>query len=284
MSEAAISRFLPPAFKADRPLVVIAGRGQYPFATVAAARRAGVPTRLIAFDGETSESLWEDFSDNERARIKVGQVGHMLKALQQMGAASAIMAGQITPRRLFKGLHPDLKAVKLLATLKVRNAETIFGALAEEINAVGVQLLDARAFLDSELADADWMVKGRYLPDAETLAHGRQIVREMARLDVGQGVVVARGTVLAVEAFEGTDPMLQRAGSFGANDPLFVKGSKPQQDTRFDVPVFGRRTLEVMASAGIAAAALEAGKTLMLEKDKVLAEAARLKLTLLGYT
>lgn len=280
---ASSSRFLPADYQADRPLAVIAGRGHYPVATVEAARAMGVPVRLIAFEGETLDSLWDTFPEGDRSRIKVGQVGHMLKSLQSLNAGSAIMAGQITPRRLFKGLHPDVKAVRILASLKERNAETIFGAIAKEISGIGIELLDARAFLDHYLANAGTMAKGKYVPDADTLEHGLRIAREIARLDVGQGIVVSRGTVLAVEAFEGTDPMLKRAGTFDAKETLFVKSQKPGQDTRFDVPVFGLRTLEVMADAGIAAAALEAGSTILLEKDKVLDEAKKRKITLLGY-
>jgi UDP-2,3-diacylglucosamine hydrolase len=117
----------------------------------------------------------------------------------------------------------------------------------------------------------------------ETLAHGARLAREVARLDIGQSVVVSSGTVIAVEAFEGTDAMLRRAGGFGADAPLFVKTAKPKQDFRFDVPVFGRGTLEVMREAKISAAALEAGATLILEKSAVLAEARAAGIQLLGY-
>jgi UDP-2,3-diacylglucosamine hydrolase len=142
------SRFLPDGFDASRPVVVIAGRGLYPKITVDTLRQAGRPVRLIAFDGETAPELVESFPPAERVTILVGQLGHMLKALRRLEAGSAIMAGQIRPRRLFQGLHPDLKAITLLATLKERNAATIFGAIAREIEAIGVRLLDARAFLD----------------------------------------------------------------------------------------------------------------------------------------
>nr|WP_267908216.1 LpxI family protein [Cerasicoccus arenae] len=127
------------------------------------------------------------------------------------------------------------------------------------------------------------MVKRKFLPDGDTLDHGVKIAREMARLDVGQGVVVNRGSVIAVEAFEGTDAMLQRAGSFGAKETLFVKTVKPHQDYRFDVPVFGEQTLDVMAQAGIRAAALEADNVIMLDKDAVLASAKKQGVTLIGF-
>ncbi len=251
--------------------------------TVRRLRDAGVPVRLIAFEGETRQDLFESFPADERAMIKVGQVGHLLKALKGFGARSALMVGQITPRRLFDGLHPDFKAVTLLAKLKVRNAESIFGALADEMRKQDCELLDARAFLDDQMASGGVMTTGKFQPDADSLAHGVKIAREMARLDVGQGVVVSRGTVVAVEAFEGTDEMLRRAGGFGAKETVFVKTVKPRQDYRFDVPVFGAQTLEVMAEAGIRAAALEANNVIILDKESVLNEARKCGVTLLGF-
>jgi UDP-2,3-diacylglucosamine hydrolase len=127
------------------------------------------------------------------------------------------------------------------------------------------------------------MTGGRQKVAPDVLAFGVRMAREVARLDIGQSVVVSEGTVVAVEAFEGTDAMLRRAGSLEARDPLFVKTSKPGQDFRFDVPVFGRGTLAVMREAGLAAAALAAGATLILEKDAVLAEARDAGIQLIGY-
>ncbi|MGF1449712.1 MAG: LpxI family protein [Opitutales bacterium] len=278
------SRFLPPDFDPARPVAIIAGQRRYPILLHAQLSAAGIPTRLVAFEGETEEALWNTFPDGERIRIKVGQVGHMLKALKKLGAGYAVMAGQITPRRLFKGLHPDLKAIRMLAALKQRNAETIFGALAAEIQKRGIAMLDARAGLDAHLASPGFMVKGKRMPDAESLAFGQQIARDCARLDIGQGVVVARGTVLAVEGFEGTDVMLERAGTFGARDALFVKTVKPRQDYRFDVPVFGLRTLEAMQRAGLHAAALHAEQVIVLDRPQVLDAAKAAGITLLGFT
>jgi UDP-2,3-diacylglucosamine hydrolase len=277
------SRFLPTDFNPARPVAVIAGRGLYPQLTVRALRHAGVPVRLIAFVDETAPDLVDTFPTAERETIKVGQLGHLLKALRSFEAGAAIMAGQIRPRRLFEGLHPDWKAIAILASLKERNAATIFGAIAKEMENIGVHLLDARAFLDHQLAEVGVMTGGRRQVDEETLAFGVRLAREMARLDVGQGVVVSGGTVIAVEAFEGTDAMLRRAGQLGAKDPLFVKTPKPDQDFRFDVPVFGRSTIAVMREAGITQAALAAESTLILEKDIALAEARIAGIQLLGY-
>lgn len=262
---------------------MIAGQGIYPILVANAIREAGVPLRLIAFEEETKPELVSSVPEAERAMIRVGQLGHMLKALKRLDAGYALMAGQITPKRLFKGLHPDLKAARLLLSLKRRNAETIFGAIAEEIEKLGISLLDARSFLDGQLATKGCMT-GRSFPiDPEYVEHGVQIARECARLDIGQGCVVRKGTVLAVEAFEGTDEMLRRAGTFKADGALFVKTVKAHQDYRFDVPCFGLRTLETMREAGLEAAALEAGRVILLDRPAVVAQARSWGISLLGF-
>lgn len=277
------SAYLPKDFDSRRPIVLIAGRGQYPAITAAAVRRAGVPLRLVAMDDETSPELIASFPEQERITLNVGQVGKMLSALKDFGAGYALMAGQVKPKKLFHGLTPDLKAAQILFSLKRRNAETIFGAIAAEIEKIGVTLLDARAFIDDQLADAGTMTGRKFPIEPEYLEHGIHIAREIARLDIGQGCVVRKGTVIAVEAFEGTDEMLRRAGSFKTDETLFVKTVKAKQDFRFDVPVFGLRTLEVMHEAGLGAAALEAGKVIVLDKPAVLAQARAWGIALHGF-
>jgi UDP-2,3-diacylglucosamine hydrolase len=278
-----VSAFLPPSFDARRPLALIAGQGLYPQLVARAARAAGVPLKLIAFEEETAPELVASFTDADRRVLRVGQLGAMLKALRDFDAGYALMAGQITPRRLFKGLHPDLKATKILLGLKRRNAETIFGAIAQEIELLGIALLDARAFLDDQLATAGCMTGRKFPIEHEYLNHGVQIARECARLDIGQGCVVRKGTVLAVEAFEGTDEMLRRAGGFKTDEALFVKTVKARQDWRFDVPCFGQRTLETMREARLTAAALEAGKVIVLDRPAVIEQARTWGISLFGF-
>jgi DUF1009 family protein len=278
-----LSAYLPAGFNAKRPLALIAGQGTYPQLVAAAVRRAGVPFRLIAFDEETPPELIASVPEDERRTLLVGQLGKMLKALKEFDAGYAIMAGQITPRRLFKGLHPDLKATQILFSLKRRYAETIFGAIAREISDIGVELLDARAFLDDHLATKGPMT-GRSFPIGEDyVSHGVTIARECAKLDIGQGCVVRKGTVLAVEAFEGTDEMIRRAGTFKTDEALFVKTVKAKQDYRFDVPCFGKKTLETMREAGITSAALQAGSVIILDRPAVLAQAKTWGISLLGF-
>lgn len=278
-----LSAFLPVDFNPKRPVALIAGQGVYPVLVADAIRRAGVPIRLIAFEEETRPDLIDSFPEDHRRVIQVGQLGKMLSTLKHYEAGYALMAGQITPRRLFKGLHPDLKAAQILFSLKRRNAETIFGAIAAEIEKIGVHLLDARSFLDDQLASAGCMTGKKFAIDSDYVAHGVQIARECARLDIGQGCVVRKGTVLAVEAFEGTDAMIRRAGEFKTDEALFVKTVKARQDYRFDVPCFGLKTLETMREAGLKAAAVETDRVILLDKPAVIAQAKSWGIQLLGF-
>lgn len=278
-----LSAYLPAHFDASRPIGLIAGQGIYPLLVAQAAKARGVQVKLIAFEEETSPELIEFIPETDRRILLVGQLGKMLKALGDFDCGYSLMAGQITPRRLFKGLHPDIKAARILLSLKRRNAETIFGAIAAEIINIGVQPLDARAFLDDQLA-SDGCMTGRDFPIRQDyVEHGVHIARECARLDIGQGCVVRKGTVLAVEAFEGTDEMLRRAGNFKTDQALFIKTVKTGQDYRFDVPCFGLRTLETMREAGLNAAALETGKVIMLDKPAVIQQARTWGISLLGF-
>jgi UDP-2,3-diacylglucosamine hydrolase len=277
-----LSAFLPPDFDPRRPVALIAGQGRYPALVAESIRAAGVPARLIAMEEETAPELQASFPEADRASIKVGQVGAMLKALKKFGAGYALMAGQVSPRRLFSGLHPDLKALAILATLKRRNAETIFGAIAKEIEEIGVRLLDARAFIDAHLATAGQMTRKKLPIDRDYVEHGLHIARECARLDIGQGCVVRKGTVLAVEAYEGTDEMIRRAGTLKTDECLYVKTVKARQDYRFDVPCFGLKTLESLDTANIRAAVLEAGRVILIDKPAVLERANQLGIALHG--
>ena len=265
-----ISKFLPTDFDKSAKIAILAGKGAYPSLLKDRLDAAGIPNALMAFEGETAPELWERFDDSQRACANVGQLGHLLKNLKKVGARYAIMAGQITPKKLFKGMKPDLKAILVLATLKRKNAETIFGAIADQLQKIGVDMLDARAFLDDSLAPKGFFCGANMkniLP--EHIEHAMHIARECARLDIGQGCVVSRGTVLAVEAFEGTDAMLERAATFGAKDCIFAKTVKPNQDYRFDVPVIGERTMRKLAAADIKNVVVEADKVIVLEKNKV---------------
>lgn len=276
------SQFLPSDFT-SKAIGLIAGKGRYPILLAERIRKAGIPLRVVSFHGETDTEWVSQLPKGEHIQIKVGQLGKLLKSLKKLDCSYAIMAGQITPRRLFHGLHPDLKALKILNSLKQKNAETIFGAISSEIELIDIQMLDARSFLDDQLASEGLMTAGKLSAEPDYIQHGIQIAKGAADLDIGQGAVVRKGTVLAVEAYEGTDPMLQRAGTFKTDGLIFVKTVKRKQDYRFDVPVFGERTLDMMDAAGIRTAALEVDRVLILDKESLLLKAKKLKIELFGY-
>lgn len=278
-----LSQFLPHAFDPRRSIAIIAGKDFYPRLTFESIQRHGIEVFLIGFEGETSQDLISQFPSDRVEIIKVGQLGRLIRSIRRARVGYAIMVGQITPRRLFRGLHPDLKALKILKNLKQINAHSIFGAIAGEIENVGVTLLDARSFLDQEITEEGVMVGRLPVLIKDHITHGIQIAKKCSHMNIGQGVVIRKGTVMAVEAFEGTDEMLHRAGKFKADRMIFIKTSRPSQDFRFDVPVFGLTTLKVMHSSKINIACLEAGKTIILEKSKVLDCASKWGICLYGF-
>lgn len=262
-------------------LFLIAGNGTYPFLIARGARAAGVEKIVVAaFEGETSPDLADEV--DEMIWMKVGQVGKLLTAARKSGIAHGIMAGQIAPKNLFD-LRPDFKALILLATLKERNADSLFSTLASELEKAGVTLLPATTFLEESLVTPGWIAGPKLGKRAlETVLFGHGIAKEVSRLDIGQTVIVKNGTVLAVEGFEGTNETIKRGGMLGRGNACMVKVSKPNHDMRFDVPVIGTKTLETAGKAGIKIIALEAGCTLLLEKEKLLPAAEALGITLWG--
>lgn len=264
-------------------LFLIAGNGTYPPFAVQGAREAGVKRIVVAaFEGETDPALAALV--DELHWMRVGQLGRMIDAAKKSGATASMMAGQIAPKHLFD-LRPDVRALVLIATLRERNAETLFGAIAAEMEKIGVPLLPATSFLEKHLASEGLIAgpkpKPRLLDD---IAFGLRIAKEVSRLDIGQTVVVKRGTVLAVEGFDGTDATIKRGGKLGQGDAVVVKVSKPRQDMRFDVPVIGPRTLETAAAAGVNAIAVETGRTLLLQEDQLRKLATQHHITLWGIT
>jgi len=264
-------------------LFLIAGSGDYPALVIASARAAGVKKIAVAaFEGETNKAL-EPFVD-EMYWMKVGQLGKLLDAAKKSGARHALMAGQLAPNNLFD-LRPDLRALVLLAKLKRRNAETLFGEVANQLDKAGLELVSAVTFLEDHMAPAGHIAgpkpKARVVED---LHYGFQIAKETSRLDIGQTVVVKNGTVLAVEAFEGTNDCIRRGGALGREKAVMVKVTKPNQDMRFDVPVVGDQTITVANEAKVKAIAVEANCTLLLDRPKVCAAAEAAGITLYGIS
>jgi UDP-2,3-diacylglucosamine hydrolase len=262
-------------------LGIIAGNGIYPQVLAQAARSAGVRKIVaVAFSGETDPKLGERV--DEIYWLRVGQLNRMLSTLRDAGITSVIMAGQIAPKNLFD-LRPDWKALLLLARLKRRNAESIFAAIAGELSKVGIEILPATSFLDQFLA-IPGLIAGPKLSrrEEDDINFGWEIAKQISRLDIGQTVLVKNGTVLAVEAFEGTNEALQRGGMLAGKDAVMVKVAKPNQDLRFDVPVIGPDTLRLAAKVAVRVIAVEAGKTLLLEKESLIDLAERSRISLIA--
>src|SRR5881409_2741964 len=249
-------------------LGIIAGNGVYPRLLADAAQKAGVKKiAAAAFSGETDPVLAEHVDLIEWMRV--GQLNRLLKFFNQNKVHHAIMAGQIAPKNLFD-LRPDLKALMLLGKLKERNAESIFAAIADELAKIDVELLPATTFIEDSLVPAG-LVAGAKLSrqEEEDVDLGWKTAKEIARLDIGQTVIVNNGTVVAVEAFEGTNEAMKRGGALAREGAIMVKVSKPEQDMRFDVPVIGVETIRIAAEARVRVIAVEAGKTLLLERDAI---------------
>jgi UDP-2,3-diacylglucosamine hydrolase len=246
-------------------LGIIAGNGVYPRLLAESARRAGVKQIVAAaFSGETDPALAQCVDVIEWMRV--GQLNRLLKFFSERKVHHVIMGGQIAPKNLFD-LRPDWKALLLLGKLKQRNAESIFAAIADELANIDVELLPATTFLEDSLA-LSGLIAGPKLSrhEEEDVDLAWKIAKEISRLDVGQTVIVKNGTIVAVEAFEGTNEAIKRGGALAHKDAVMVKVSKPNQDMRFDVPVIGVETVRVAADAKLRVIAIEAAKTLLLER------------------
>ena len=262
-------------------LGIIAGNGVYPRELAQAARKGGVKKIVAAaFTGETDSSI-EELADAVEW-LRVGQLGKLLKFFRENGVQRVIMAGQIAPKNLFD-LRPDVKALVVLAKLKQRNAESIFTAIADELKKADVDLLPATTFLENDLA-TQGLIAGAKLSriEEDDVDLGWNVAKEIARLDIGQTIIVKNGTVLAVEAFEGTNDAIKRGGALGREGAVMIKVAKPNQDMRFDVPVIGVETIKIAAEAKLRAIAVETRKTLLLERDKVVDLAARSKISIVA--
>lgn len=263
-------------------LGVIAGLGSYPWQLARSAHAQGVKRVVaFAFKGET-ERVIAKYAD-EVVWMHLGSLQALLDAVQAKGVAKLVMAGQIKPTRLFN-LRLDAKALAVLRTLKVRNAHTIFGAIGDELRAIGAELLPAYCFMETEMPAAGTL--GRRAPDEREQADvqlGAKVAKVTSGLEIGQTVVVKEGTVLAVEGFEGTDETILRAGRLGGPGGVVVKVAKLGHDMRFDIPIVGLRTFKMLKKAKISCLAVEAKRTILLERDKLAAEADRLGIAFVAF-
>lgn len=262
-------------------LGIIAGNGVYPRLLADAARKAGVKKIIAAaFTSETDPALEQHVDVLEWMRV--GQLNRLLKFFRVQDIHHAIMAGQIAPKNLFD-LRPDWKALMLLGKLKQRNAESIFAAIAHELANVDVDLLPATTFLEDSLAPSG-LIAGPKLSRQEEadVDLGWKIAKEIARLDIGQTVIVKNGTIVAVEALEGTNEIIKRGGTLARKSAVMVKVAKPNQDMRFDVPVIGVETIRIAAETKLRVIAIESAKTLLLERDAIIDLANRANISIVA--
>jgi len=264
------------------PIGLIAGNRSLPLLFARQARKMGAARIVVvAFEGQTDPGLVELVDDI--IWIKVGQLGKLLAAFQERQVRRCVMLGQIAPSSLFD-LRPDFRAMGLLLRLKEKNAHSIFGALAEELQKGGIELITPIPWLKPLMAPAGFLL-GPSLTETERedVRFGFGIAKEISRLEIGQLVVVKAGTVLAVEGFEGTDKCLARGGELAGRDggAIAVKVAKEQHDMRFDIPCIGPKSLETCAAARIRVLAIEAEKNLVIEQEEVERLAKRHRITVL---
>ncbi|MBU1692922.1 MAG: UDP-2,3-diacylglucosamine diphosphatase LpxI [Verrucomicrobia bacterium] len=264
-------------------LGIIAGRGAYPRLLAEASRREGVRRLFaVAFRWETDPAIARVV--DEVAWIRLGQLGAMLDAFRRSAVRQAVMAGQIKPTHLFS-LRMDRAMMNLLAGLRERNAHTIFGAVGEELKKNGVELLPAHLFMESAMP-APGLLGRRPPTDREQadIELGLKVAKMTSGLEIGQTVVIKNGTILSVEAFEGTDAAIRRAGKLGGPGAVVVKVAKRGHDMRFDIPVVGLHTFRSLRRIKASALAVEARRTILLEREKIIAQADRQGLCLVSVS
>ncbi|HET8647884.1 MAG TPA: UDP-2,3-diacylglucosamine diphosphatase LpxI, partial [Vicinamibacteria bacterium] len=248
-----------------RPLGLIAGNGRFPFLVAAAARRAGRQVVAVAIREEAFADLAGEVDVIEW--VGLGQLGRAIDTLKAHGVEEAVMAGQVKHRQIFSGIVPDLKLMGVLARLAFKNTDSLIGGVADALGRDGIRLLPSTELLAEHMATEGAMGARRPGRDERAdVEYGEKVARTLAGMDIGQTVVVKERAAVAVEAMEGTDEVIRRAGRIAGPGTVVVKVAKPRQDMRFDVPVVGAGTLATMREAGARLLAIEAARTLMLDK------------------
>ncbi len=292
-------------------LGLIAGNGRFPFLLLEAARAHGLRVVVAAIKEETSAEMDEQAAaDPEHIRVhwlSLGELSRLIETFQREGVTRAVMAGQVKHTKIFSSIRPDWRLAKLLLNLRTRSTDMLLGAVARVLEDEGITLLSSTAFLEPLLAPAEVLTKRA--PDAAELAdieYGLRVARGLAGFDLGQTVVIAAGACVAVEAMEGTDATVLRAGQLfaamassdttqtsssdttSAAAPILarrltvVKVAKPNQDLRFDVPVCGLPTIEAMRAAGATCLCVEAGRTLLFDRAAMVAAADAAGIAMVG--
>lgn len=266
-------------------LGLIAGNGRFPFLVLEAARAMGHDVTIIA----TKEEAFADLNDAAARApaqihwISIGELGKCIRLLREAGASHAVMAGQVKHTKIFGGIVPDAKFLSVLMKLPFQSTDGLIGAVASVLKDEGIELIDSTSLLKPMLAAAGVMTKRA--PDEEELkdfAFGYEMADTIAGLDIGQTIAVKHRAVVAVEAMEGTDEVIARAGHLAGQGVRIVKVAKPKQDMRFDVPVVGLATVRAMRSAGASALSIDAGKTLMFERAELIKTADEAGIAVIG--
>jgi UDP-2,3-diacylglucosamine hydrolase len=249
---------------------LIAGNGDFPFLVLEGARSRGIEMAVVAIREEASPEL-------ERVAkrlhwVSLGELSRTIELLHQEGVKRAVMAGQVKHNKIFSAIRPDWRLAKLLFSLKAKNTDSLIGAIAGVLSEEGIELVNSTKFLEPLLPEAGILTK-RAPNDSEAadIAYGHKVARQIAGLDLGQMVVVRDRACVAIEAMEGTDETIERAARItGGQKLVVVKVSKPLQDMRFDVPVIGLKTIEVMRRSNATALAIDAGRTLLFDRDDLI--------------
>lgn len=260
---------------------LIAGNGEFPFLVIEGAKRAGAKLCVVAIKEETDPKI-NDAAENV-LWLGLGQLGKMISYFKKHDVEKVMMAGQVKHVQIFSGSLPDMRMMKMLWNLPRRNTDALIGGVADEIAKEGIELIDSTTLISDHLAPEGLLSK-RPPSDIEqqNIDYGLHIAGEIARLDLGQTIVVRASACVAIEAMEGTDETILRAGKLARGKLTVVKVAKPHQDMRFDVPVVGVPTIEHMLTAGATCLSISAGKTLIFNRSEMLALADKNRIAVIG--
>jgi UDP-2,3-diacylglucosamine hydrolase len=265
------------------PIGLIAGNGRFPLIFAETAKREGVRVIAVAHRGETDPAL--DGVAEAITWVRVGELGKMIRALRDAGVRRAVMAGGLSKAGVFRGGRPDLRGAMFLARMRSFRDDALLRGVAAEFESDGIEIVPSTMFLSTIVTHEG--VLGRHGPKRREWAditYGFRVAKEVGRFDVGQSVVVRGGVALAIEGMEGTDACIRRGGELGHGGVVVIKVSKPGQDLRFDVPAIGPRTIEVMSEVKARVLALEAERTILLDRAELLASADRAGIAVLGVS
>lgn len=267
-------------------LGLIAGGGRFPLLILEEARRRQIPVVTIAIREEADPDI--QAAADTLHWVALGELGRCVEFFNEASVSRVIMAGQVKHKRIFRVIRPDRLLLKALSRLRSRNTDAILKTVADVFAEEGIELMDSTSLLSALLAELGPMAERHPTrEEMENIAFGYRVAKEVARLDIGQTVVVKGKAVVAVEAMEGTDETIRRAAGVVSSAPgglAVIKVARPSQDMRFDVPVVGPRTIDVMAEASASVLAIEAGKCLLVERDELLRRADRARIAVVGMS